>query len=154
MPCQGTDGKVLEQGDRRPRPRRPAHRRGPAQRPEGHPARGQERRDGARLGRRPSNLGDGALVIDAVVGQANVTRTADGKVTSDTKGTRSGRSPRTASRRSSRTPGARDPGRGQDRAEDRREDAKSGISVVALRITLLDGTGAVIDLGVAKAHIR
>ncbi len=29
-----------------------------------------------------------------------------------------------------------------------------GLSVVALRITLLDGTGAVIDLGTAKTTIR
>ena len=31
---------------------------------------------------------------------------------------------------------------------------KVGIAVVALRITLLDGTGAVIDLGTAKLSIK
>ena len=32
--------------------------------------------------------------------------------------------------------------------------SRSGISVIGLRITLLDGSGAVIDLAEAKLHIR
>ena len=31
---------------------------------------------------------------------------------------------------------------------------RGGIEVIALQITLLDGTGAVIDLGIARAQVK
>ncbi|GAA4374144.1 choice-of-anchor P family protein [Nocardioides caricicola] len=100
------------------------------------------------------NLGDGALVINAVAGQANVTRTADGKVTANAKGTTIGSI--TADGEPQEFP---DTGPleipGLAKIEPRViERTRFGISVVALRITLLDGTGAVIDLGIARAGIR
>ena len=61
------------------------------------------------------------------------------------------RSPRTA--RPQEFPGHRrdrDPGPGEDRAEDRGARPSSASPWSRLRITLLDGTGAVIDLGVAR----
>lgn len=100
------------------------------------------------------NLGGGALVIDAVAGQANVTRTAAGKTTSSAKGTTIGTI--TANGEPQEFP---DTGPleipGVAKIEPRIiEKTRWGISVVALRITLLDGTGAVIDLGIAQAAIR
>ena len=100
------------------------------------------------------NLGGGQLVIDAVAGQANVTRTARGKVTSSAKGTTIGTI--TANGEPQEFP---DTGPleipGVAKIEPRViQKTRFGISVVALRITLLDGTGAVIDLGIAKAAIR
>jgi hypothetical protein len=100
------------------------------------------------------NFGDGALVIDAVAAQANVTRTAGGKVTSNTQGTTIGSI--TADGEAQEFP---DTGvieiPGLAKIERKIvERTRFGISVIALRITLLDGTAAVIDLGVARTSIR
>jgi hypothetical protein len=100
------------------------------------------------------SLGGGALVVDAVAGQANVTRTAGGKVTSSSKGTTIGSI--TVNGEPQELP-LTDPIEipGLAKIEPMIIDkTRFGISVVALRITLLDGTGAVIDLGVAQAAIR
>ncbi|WP_243059556.1 choice-of-anchor P family protein [Nocardioides sp. SR21] len=100
------------------------------------------------------NLGGGALVVDAVAGQANVTRTARGKVTSNAKGTTVGSI--TVNGEPQELP-LNDPIEipGLAKIEPKViEKTRWGISVVALRITLLDGTGAVIDLGIAQAAIR
>lgn len=100
------------------------------------------------------NLGGGALVVDAVAGQANVTRTAAGKVTSSAKGTTVGSI--TVNGEPQEIPVDQPieiPGVAKIESKII-EKTRFGISVVALRITLLDGTGAVIDLGVAQAAIR
>lgn len=152
MPCQGTDGKLQT--------KKIAHADlggqvvveglASAQRAKQFPGKSvaMERGSIASL-----NLGGGQLVVDAVVGQANVTK-QDGKVTSDTKGTTLGTITANGQPQSFpdtdvlEIPGV---------AKLERNivtKTKYGISVVALRITLLDGTGAVIDLGVAKTTIR
>ncbi|WP_296602792.1 choice-of-anchor P family protein [Nocardioides sp.] len=100
------------------------------------------------------NLGNGALVIDALVAKATVTRKANGGLERSTKGTTIGTI--TAN------------GQPQDLPIDQTieipglaklepkvvEKLPGGLKVIALRITLLDGTGAVIDLGIAKTTIR
>ncbi len=100
------------------------------------------------------NLGNGALVIDALVAKATVIRKAGGGLVRSTKGTTIGTI--TAN------------GQPQDLPIDQTieipglaklepkvvEKLPGGLKVIALRITLLDGTGAVIDLGVAKTTIR
>ncbi|MGY2701383.1 choice-of-anchor P family protein [Nocardioides sp. HB32] len=99
------------------------------------------------------DLGDGQLVVDAVVGQANVTR-QNGKTTSNTDGTTLGTI--TANGEPQSFPDSdviEIPGVAK-LERNIVQKSKFGISVVALRITLLDGTGAVIDLGVAQAKIR
>ncbi len=153
MPCQGTDGKtwtketadldvggqIIVEGLRS------------SQRGKQFSDRSEAMERGSIAG---INIGDGALVIDAVVGQANVTRTAGGKVTSNTKGTVIGSI--TANGETQEFP---DTGvieiPGLAKIERKIvEKGPFGITVIALRITLLDGSGAVIDLGVAKASIR
>lgn len=153
MPCQGTDGKVLskELADLNAGGQLIVEGLRSAQKGTQLPGRSVAMERGSVAG---INLGDGALVIDAVAGQANVTRTADGKVTSDTRGTTIGSI--TANGEPQEFP---DTGileiPGVAKIEPKIvETSRFGISVVALRITLLDGTGAVIDLGVAKATIR
>jgi hypothetical protein len=153
MPCQGTDGKTQEKdlasldlGGQVV-----ASGLSSAQRAKAFPRKSVAMERGSVAG---LNLGGGQLVVGAVVGQANVTRTAGGKVTSDTEGTSLGTI--TANGQPQTFPDTDTieiPGvaRLERNVIDR---TKFGISVVALRITLLDGTGAVIDLGVAKALIR
>jgi len=99
------------------------------------------------------DLGGGALVVKAIVAKATVTRTAQGLV-STARGTRLGSI--TASGKTltfPRTGVLEIPGvaKLERRLVTRRHD---GISVVALRITLLDGSGAVVDLGEAQTRIR
>lgn len=153
MPCQGTDGKVqtkelagidlagqiVVEGLRSSQQGTQLARKSVA----------MERGSIATL-----NLGGGALVLDAVAGQANVTRTADGKVTSNAKGTTVGSL--TVNGEPQELP-LNDPIEipGLAKIEPKViEKTRFGISVVALRITLLDGTGAVINLGVAQAYIK
>jgi hypothetical protein len=98
-------------------------------------------------------LGGDQLVIDGVVGRANVTRSGH-ELTRSIKGSMVGTV--TASGQEQEFP---DTGvleiPGVARLERFvTEKLKNGISVVALRITLLDGTGGVIDLGGATATIR
>lgn len=153
MPCQGTDGKlrtkaiadvnlgdqILVQGLRS------------QQRATQFPGKSvaMERGTVASI-----DIGGGQLVADGIVGQANVTRTGDGDVTSDTKGTTLGTI--TANGEPQSFPDSdviEIPGVAK-LERNIVEKTRYGISVVSLRITLLDGTGAVIDLGVAEAKIR
>ena len=101
------------------------------------------------------NLGNGQLVIDAIKARANVTRFKNGTVVSNANGTTIG----------SITAGGDvypipDPGQsieipGLLKLEANVIDKTArGIDVVAVRITLLDGTGAVIDLGHAHLEIK
>lgn len=98
------------------------------------------------------NLGAGAVIVDGIVGRANVSRTAHGVVRT-ARGTTIGtvtvngqvhRFPRTGVLE---VPGV---AKLEERLVHR---TRTGISVTALRITLLDGTGAVIDLGHAQLNI-
>jgi hypothetical protein len=100
------------------------------------------------------DLGDGALVIDAVVGKATVARRDGGGLERSAAGTKIG----------SITVN----GEPQDFPLDQTltipgvaelqpkvvQKLAGGLKVVALRVTLLDSSGAVIDLGVAKTTIR
>ena len=100
------------------------------------------------------DIGGGQLVADGIIGQANVTRTADGKVTSNIDGTSLGTI--TANGEPQSFPDSdviEIPGVAK-LERNIVEKTQYGISVVSLRITLFDGTGAVIDLGVAQARIR
>jgi hypothetical protein len=151
MPCQGTYGKVLEKrlatldlggqlltsdASTRGRAVQGAHR-----------AHGYER---AQVGK--FDLA-GQLLIKNIVAKASVTRTAHGVVKS-AKGTQLGSV--TANGQTQKFPktGVLEiPGVAKlERAVVTR--SHSGISVIGLRITLLDGSGAVIDLAEAKLRIR
>jgi hypothetical protein len=151
MPCQGTYGSV--------RRKALAHLdlggllvvRGLASQDRAaqtlHGAHGYEQATVARV-----DLGHGQLVVKGIVGRAHVTRTRDGVVTS-ARGTQLGTitangTPQTFPRTGVITiPGVV---KLQRRVVDR---TATGIRVVALRITLLDGSGAVINLGEATLHI-
>ncbi|HEU5038769.1 MAG TPA: choice-of-anchor P family protein [Nocardioides sp.] len=152
MPCQGTDGKVQS--------KKIAHvdlggqlvveGLASAQRGKQLPGKSVAMERGSIAG---LNLGGGQLVVDAVVGQANVTRKGN-KVTSSTRGTTLGTITANGEPQSfPDTDVIEIPGLAKIERNIVTK-SKFGISVVALRITLLDGTGAVIDLGVAEAKIR
>lgn len=100
------------------------------------------------------DLGGGQLVVDAVVGKATVTRTSTGRLRRSTDGTTVGTV--TAGGEPQTFP---DTGvleiPGVARLEQKVvTKVFGGLKVVGLRVTLLDGTGAVIDLGVARATLR
>jgi hypothetical protein len=99
------------------------------------------------------DIGDGQLVVDAIVGKVSVTRDG-GKVTTSFQGSTVGRV--TANGDPMEFP---DTGvievPGVARIERFVKDTfKNGASIVALRVTLLDGSGAVVDLGQARLAIR
>jgi hypothetical protein len=152
MPCQGTYGKAIDKrlatldlggqlltsdASTRSRAVQGAHR-----------AHGVER---AYLGH--LDLGGGQLVIHDIVAKASVTRTAHGVVRS-AKGTSLGSITANGRKQTIPKTGVLEiPGVARlERAVVTR--SHSGISVIGLRITLLDGTGAVIDLAEAKLRIR
>lgn len=98
------------------------------------------------------NLNDGDLVVEAVTGRAHVRRTVDalhrGVSTSLGTITADGTPQEFPDTGVLEIPGVA-------RLEQRIVDKiPNGISVIALRITLLDGSGAVIDLGKAMMVIR
>lgn len=99
------------------------------------------------------NLGGGQLVISGVVGKVNVSREG-GTVTRDIKGTTVGSI--TADGEPQEIP---DPGQsltipGVAVIETAVvKELKSGLAVTAVRVTLLDGTGAVINLGQAQLQV-
>lgn len=100
------------------------------------------------------NLGDGALVVSAVVGRATVTRGAKGPVTRSTAGTRIGSITANGERQDLPLDQTLEiPGLAKLQPAVVTKVA-GGLKVIGLRITLLDGSGAVIDLGVAKTTIR
>jgi hypothetical protein len=151
MPCQGTYGQTHEKalasvdlGGQVVVKGATASQRGSQ-----HPGRasGTERSSVATV-----TLGGGQLVVHAVVGKAHVSRTTHGVVTSP-RGTRLGST--TASGRTLSFPptGVLEiPGLAKLERKVVTRTAQ-GIDVVALRITLLDGSGAVIDLGEARMRI-
>ncbi|WP_372728039.1 choice-of-anchor P family protein [Nocardioides sp.] len=98
-------------------------------------------------------LGDGDLVVDAIKGRANVTRKGK-KVMSNSNGTTIGSI--TANGEAHSFPDTdvlEIPGVAR-LEQNVVEKLKHGIHVIALRITLLDGSAAVINLGEAKLKIR
>jgi hypothetical protein len=97
-------------------------------------------------------LGDGALKIDGVVGQANVSR-AKGKVVRSARGTTIGRVTFNGQRQTFPDTGVLEiPGIAKLQPKVVTK-TRNGIKVVGLRITLLDGTGAVLELGQANLAI-
>jgi hypothetical protein len=98
-------------------------------------------------------IGGGQLVVKGIVGQANVTRRVGGRTTANALGTTVGTVIAGGRRQTFPPTGVLEiPGVGKlERHVVKR--TPHGISVVGLRITLLDGAG-VIDLGVANAYFR
>ncbi|WP_151084146.1 choice-of-anchor P family protein [Nocardioides cynanchi] len=99
------------------------------------------------------NLGGGQLIVNAIVGKANVTRTSHGWVRT-AKGTQLGSITAGGQTQTFPPSGVLEiPGVAK---LERKVVTKTrtGISVVALRITLLDGSGAVINLGEAALRIN
>lgn len=99
------------------------------------------------------DLGGGQLVVDAVAGKASVTRKAGGGLDREAKVTivgitANGEPQEVPFDQTLEIPGVAklDPKVVQK--------VPGGLKVIALQITLLDGSGAVIDLGVAKTVIR
>jgi hypothetical protein len=152
MPCQGTYGatrrkaiatsdlggqvvvKGLASQERASQTTRGAH--------------GYEKAEVARL-----NLGHGQLVVDGIVGRVGVARTSAGLVRT-TRGTRLGTITANGQAQTFPDTGVLEiPGvaKLERRVVTR---SRTGIKVVALRVTLLDGSGAVIDLGEAQLRIQ
>lgn len=99
------------------------------------------------------NLGDGALVINAIVAKANVTRKGDSLVR-NINGTTVGSIVADGETYSFPDSGVIEiPGLVKIEEKIVRK-IKNGISVIALRLTLLDGSGAVVDLGMAEFQVR
>lgn len=152
MPCQGTHGEVIGKDDADVDLGGQVHVEGV-----GSKAWAKRFDDRSKAWARGSiaslDLG-GQLQVEAVVGKASVTRLAGGRLIRSTEGTRIGaltvdgephelpldqvtRIPRVAKLEPQVV-----------------ERLPIGVKVIALRITLLDGSGAVLDLGVAKTTIR
>jgi hypothetical protein len=99
------------------------------------------------------NLGHGQLVVNAIVGKVTVERTSHGLVRS-TQGTRLGTiTANGVPQTFPRTGVLEIPGLVKLERHVVTRTA-TGIKVVALRVTLLDGSGAVVDLGEAQLQIR
>ena len=99
------------------------------------------------------DLGNGALVIDGLVGRASLVKKDGQRVKLSSKGTTVGTITANGEPQAFPDTGVLEiPG--VARLETVVEKGKRSIAVVALRITLLDGTGAVIDLGVANVGLR
>jgi hypothetical protein len=150
MPCQGTGGEVksksLASADLGPLVVKGL----------GNRQLGEQTRDKATGYERSSiasvDLGDGALVIEGIVGKATVTR-RPGKIIRSTEGTTIGSV--TANGEPQRFP---DTGVLEIPGVAKLEQGivtrtAGGINVIGLRITLLDGNGGVIDLATAKMRI-
>jgi hypothetical protein len=151
MPCQGTAGQLrskalasLDLGGQLIVAGASSSERGNQGR---HKAHGSERAEVAQV-----NLGNGQLVVDGIVGKATVTRTSAGVVRTS-KGTTIGSITANGQAETFPPTGVLEiPGVAK---LERRIVTKSrtGLTVVSLRITLLDGSGAVIDLGEAALRI-
>jgi hypothetical protein len=152
MPCQGTYGKVREKRLSSLDLGGQLLAHGASTREKAvqgdHRAHGYEKAHVGLL-----DLGAGQLVVRDIVGKANVTRTAHGVVKS-AKGTELGTVTANGQAQTFPDTGVLEiPGVAKlERAVVTR--THNGISVIGLRITLLDGSGAVINLAEAKLHIR
>jgi hypothetical protein len=152
MPCQGTYGKVhaksLARLDLGGQLIVRGASSGESATQDQHGAHGYEKAEIARL-----DLGGGQLVVTGIVGKASVQRTPHGVVKS-VRGTELGTV--TANGQVQKFPptGVLEiPGvaKLERRVVTR---SRSGLKVTALRVTLLDGSGAVIDLGEASMRVR
>jgi hypothetical protein len=153
MPCQGTNGEIVGKDDATADLGGQLILNGVSSRQYGKRFPGKsvawERGSVARL-----NLGGGQLVVDAVVGKATATRTSTGKLVTSTDGSTVGSITANGEPQTFPDTGVLEiPGVAKLEPMVVTKVA-GGIKVVALRITLLDGTGAVVNLGVAKATIR
>jgi hypothetical protein len=99
------------------------------------------------------DLGGGQLHIDGIIGRANVTR-GGGELVADTKGSTVGTVTANGEEQEFPDTGVLEiPGVAKlERFVTKK--SRNGISIIALRVTLLDGTGAVLNLGQAKMQIR
>lgn len=151
MPCQGTDGKAKTKSVASLHPDSlvvRAVKNTQMGKQNGRKAWGYERSAVAKL-----NIGNGALVVDGIVGKATVTRKRS-SVSTSSKGTRigaitvNGETQTVPNSGVLKIPGVAkiEPGVV--------EKGRAKIHVIGLRVTLLDGTGAVIDLAQAKLRIR
>lgn len=152
MPCQGTGGKVLGRDDADVDLGGGLHAEAVgskqwAKRYADH-SKAWERGSVAGI-----DLGDGALVIDAIVGKATVIRKAGGGLARHAAvkilGVTANGEPQAVPLDQT----IEIPGLAKLQPKVVRK-VPGGLKVIALRITLLDGSGAVIDLGVAKTFIR
>lgn len=152
MPCQGTGGKVATKSaaalDLGGQIVVGAAKNSQMAKQSATKAWGYERSEVASV-----ELGGGALKIDGIVGKAAVTRTGR-HVARSTKGTTLGAI--TVNGEAQQMP---DTGVLEIPGLARLEPgvvsrSKSGLTVVGLRITLLDGTGATIDLATARLVVR
>ncbi len=152
MPCKGTKGKVLQKAVAHVNLNDQLVVRGVDTSQMGRQTRrGATAFEEGNIAR--VNLGDGRLIITGIVGRANVKRTATSLIR-NTKGTTIG-----SIRANGRTYSFPDSGvleipglvKLQQNVTRR---IKHGISVVALRITILGDRGAVVDLGIAETRIR
>ena len=99
------------------------------------------------------DLGGGQLVIDAIVGKASVRRTGQG-VTSSDAGTQVGTVTANGQEQTFPATGVLEIPGVAKLERDVVTRTRDGISVIGLRITLLDGSGAVVDLAEARLTIR
>lgn len=102
------------------------------------------------------DIGDGALVVNGIVGRVNVHRKGDhlGKLVRNIKGTTIGSITADGEPQTFPDTGVLEiPGVARLEPSIKNK-IKGGIAVTALRITLLDGSGAVINLGQAKLFIK
>jgi hypothetical protein len=153
MPCQGTDGKVIGKDNADVDLGGQLHAEAVSSK-----AWSKRFADRSKAWERGSvaglELGGGQLQVEAVVGKATVTRMAKGKLIRSTEGTRIGAI--TVNGEPQELPidqVLEIPGLAKLEPKVV-EEMKNGLKVIALRITLLDGSGAVLDLGVAKTMIR
>jgi hypothetical protein len=153
MPCQGTNGQVIPRDDANldlgGGLRVQAVSSAQYGKRFAHQSKAWERGSVAGI-----NLGDGALVIDAVVGKATVIRKEGGGLERSSAGTTIGSI--TANGEPQELPLDQTleiPGVAKLEPKVVTKIA-GGLKVIALRITLLDGSGAVINLGTAKVAIR
>ena len=152
MPCQGTDGEVqtnnlaeLNLGDQAVVSGANTQQKSDQTM---RKAWGYEKSSIAEL-----NLGAGQLVIQGVVAKANVTRKGK-NVKRNVRGTTVGSITANGEPQAIPDPGETLEIPGVAKIETRVVDrSKNGISVTSVRVTLLDGTGAVINLGQAELKI-
>ena len=152
LPCQGTDGRLREKslasldlGGQVVVKGANARTRGAQA---GHRAHGVTRSEVAQV-----RIGGGQVVVDGIVGRAAVVRHGH-QVTRSTQGTRlAGVTVAGQEQTFPRTGVLEIPGGVRlERAVVTR--SRNGISVIGLRITLLDGSGAVVNLAEAALHVR
>lgn len=152
MPCQGTNGKVIGKDDADLDLGGQLHVEGVSSK--AWAKRFDNRSEAWERGSIASLDLGGQLQVEAVVGKAKVTRMAGGKRILSTEGTRigaitfNGEPQELPLDQVLEIPGVA-------KLEPKLvEKLPAGLKVIALRITLLDGSGAVLDLGVAKTTIR